>query len=161
MKNIDANLVAFAYRGYTNSQGVPTEAGLMLDGIAILDFVKNMQAIDSTKVFVHGRSLGGAVAVSTLEITRHEIAGAILENTFTSIPQMVDNLFPMVAFLKMIVLRNFWPTIDRIGSLKMPLLFVKAINDELVPSTMMNQLYASAVACKHKKMVKSNYYQIV
>ena len=86
----------------------------------------NRDDIDTTKVFIHGRSLGGAVAIATLAHTSHEIAGAIIENTFTSIPEMVDHMFSMVAFLKGPVLRNYWKSIDHIPDIKIPLLFVKA-----------------------------------
>ncbi len=38
MKKVEVNLVVFAYRGYSNSTGSPTEEGLKLDALAILDF---------------------------------------------------------------------------------------------------------------------------
>lgn len=143
VKNTDYNIVCVAYRGYSGSEGVPTEKGLKLDGIAILDYVMNMKQIDTSKVIVFGRSLGGAVAINTLSHTRHTVAGAIIENTFTSIPDMVDVLFPPVAFLKMIVLRNFWYSDQEIKRVKAPMLFIKAVNDELIPATQMNQLYSN------------------
>jgi len=46
------------------------------------------------------------------------IKGMILENTFTSIGDMVDKLMPMVAIFKSIVQKVFFPTIDRIHQIK-------------------------------------------
>jgi hypothetical protein len=46
-----------------------------------------------------------------------QVAGVILENTFTSISAMVDILFSKVSFLKNIVLKNHWNSIDRIDKI--------------------------------------------
>jgi dienelactone hydrolase len=51
-----------AYRGYSDSTGVPTERGLMNDGEAIVKHILEREDIDRSKIFLHGRSLGGAVA---------------------------------------------------------------------------------------------------
>jgi hypothetical protein len=48
-------------------------------------------------VFVYGISLGGAVAAQLAVSKSNSIKGLILENTFTSIGDMVDKLMPMVA----------------------------------------------------------------
>lgn len=37
MHRLKVNVVLVAYRGYSDSEGVPTEKGLMLDGEAIVD----------------------------------------------------------------------------------------------------------------------------
>ena len=37
MHRLKINIVLVAYRGYSDSEGVPTEKGLMLDGEAIVD----------------------------------------------------------------------------------------------------------------------------
>jgi fermentation-respiration switch protein FrsA (DUF1100 family) len=66
------NVVLIAYRGYSDSSGEPTEAGLQLDGESIVNHTLMRNDIDPTKVFVHGRSLGGAVAayVMTKQLAR-------------------------------------------------------------------------------------------
>jgi len=51
-----------------------------------------------------GRSLGGAVATQLgMKDEAANIKGVILENTFTSIGDMVDKLMPMVAIFKALV----------------------------------------------------------
>ena len=94
VKQLNMNIVILAYRGYGNSQGVPSEEGLYLDAEATLDFVLSHEQIDHTRVFVFGRSLGGAVAANLANKHMNRIRGLILENTFTSIPCMVDHIFP-------------------------------------------------------------------
>jgi pimeloyl-ACP methyl ester carboxylesterase len=88
--HLDANVLIFDYRGYGNSDDVPiNEEGLKLDGAAVMRYIDNREDIDRSKIFLFGRSLGGAVAVHTATAFSHAIAGIILENTFTSISDMV------------------------------------------------------------------------
>lgn len=64
---------------------------------------------------MHGRSLGGAVALYALnEMKEHKVRGLILENTFTSISDVVDNIFPFLSLFKNMILRINWRSIDRI-----------------------------------------------
>jgi len=56
-------MLLVAYRGYSNSEGEPTEKGIMADSRAILRYIFNRSDIDTSRVFLHGRSLGGAVAI--------------------------------------------------------------------------------------------------
>jgi pimeloyl-ACP methyl ester carboxylesterase len=51
------------YRGYGHSDGTPDEAGLGLDAEAILNFALEHEEINNEKIFVFGRSLGGAVSI--------------------------------------------------------------------------------------------------
>ena len=67
-------------------------------------------------------------------VTESEAEALILENTFTSIGDMVDKLMPMVAFFKKFIQRIFYPTIDRIGKVNTPILFIRGIKDEIVPA---------------------------
>ncbi len=59
--------------------------------------------------------------------------GVILENTFTSIPDMVDNLFYVVGYFKFLILKIKWDTKQIVQSLQLPMLFVTGDQDELVP----------------------------
>ena len=58
-----------SYRGLSDSEGIPTERGLQSDSEAILDWAiayKNRKLVEenmSLKIFLLGRSLGGAVAL--------------------------------------------------------------------------------------------------
>ena len=66
---LGVDILAFAYRGFTDSTGNPTEAGLKEDAQAILTYVKDDLAslyTDKGGIFLLGRSLGGAVAADAL-----------------------------------------------------------------------------------------------
>lgn len=43
---LEVNIVAFAYRGYSRSEGTPDEPGLIMDAEAMIDFCKSESRID-------------------------------------------------------------------------------------------------------------------
>ena len=79
---------------------MPTEHGLKLDAEATLNYISNRHDIDQNKIYVFGRSLGGAVAIQACLNTEFNIQGLIVENTFSSISDMVDLLFPLLSVFK-------------------------------------------------------------
>ena len=76
----------------------------------------------------------------------------VLENTFLSIPAMVDVLLPLVKYFKSLILRIGWRNDERIKKVTQPLLFISGLADELVPPSHMMQLRRLAV--------KSRYAQV-
>jgi fermentation-respiration switch protein FrsA (DUF1100 family) len=73
---VGCNFLLVAYRGYSLSEGFPSEAGIKQDGLAILDYISTRtDVIDQDNVFVHGRSLGGAVAVHALASANFKVRG--------------------------------------------------------------------------------------
>lgn len=144
------NVVIVGYRGYGHSEGSPTEAGLELDAEAMFKFCQDCSEIDNNKIFVLGRSLGGAVAIQTAEKYQTKIKGIILENTFSSIDDLVDVIFPFLKLVKPYVLRMHWPSIERITRVEIPILFIIGQKDELVPATQGQRLYEAATKCRFK-----------
>eukprot|EP01083_Nonionella_stella_P081876 225781_1 len=62
-RELHCNIIMVDYRGYGNSEGVPTEKGLSYDAESILAHLLERNDINLNKVFLFGRSLGGAVAI--------------------------------------------------------------------------------------------------
>ena len=63
---LKANVLFFDYRGYGFSEGVPTQDGLIRDARAALRWLWKRAhdgKINGSKIFIAGRSLGGAVAL--------------------------------------------------------------------------------------------------
>jgi hypothetical protein len=106
--------------------------------------------INTNEVFVLGRSLGGAVAIYVINQLKPNIRGLILENTFTSMSDLIDKIFPFLKLIKNFLLKNHWPTKDRISFLKIPILFFMSAKDELIPIEQMQELYAKADNAKFK-----------
>ena len=153
------NCVIFGYRGYGKSEGTPSEEGLMQDGLAMSKFVfEDKEAdkyIDKEQVFLFGRSLGGAVAAKVALDMSFPFKGIIIENTFTTLADLVDVMFPFLKYFKKYLLRAKFETINIIGKIKRPILFCRSGNDELIPKIQMDTLYHSAKGALFKK-----YYTI-
>lgn len=90
---LKTNIIMVSYRGYGNSTGTPSEEGLICDAEAVLDHVLSLN-VDKRRIFIMGRSLGGAVCAGLASKRSEDICGVILENTFTCIGDMVDKLSP-------------------------------------------------------------------
>ena len=65
-KMLGIDILAMAYRGYSDSTGEPSEQSLKQDAHAIMKYVSDNFArfyVDNGGIFILGRALGGAVAV--------------------------------------------------------------------------------------------------
>lgn len=158
IRRLEVNILMVEYRGYgrSDSSVSPSEAGIKLDGQAALRFIQNHPKIDPTNIFIFGRSLGGAAAFATAHYAQkkdnndiiHPLKGVIVENTFTSIADMVDALMPLVAKVKNLVLAIGWNSLEIVPSLECPILYLAGSDDEIVPHSHMLTL--------HKNTVKSS-----
>lgn len=145
-QQLDANIWLIEYRGFGDSQGHPDEMGLKLDAEAVINYAQKPHAhINPKRIYVFGRSLGGAVAFHLGSYAQKQglpLAGMVVENTFTSIAGMVDVLLPYIAPLKGLVLRIGWNSLQIAPTLKnLPTLYLAGARDELVPHAHMQQLY--------------------
>jgi len=147
---LKANILMVEYRGYGDSDTVaPSEPGLKKDAEASLRFLSSHPQIDPTRIFLFGRSLGGAVAIHLAKYAQQQqrlgtmqpLAGIIVENTFLSISKMVDHLMPYLSPFKFLVLRINWDSSKLVSSIHTPILYLSGASDELVPPFHMEQLY--------------------
>eukprot|EP00002_Diphylleia_rotans_P027537 TRINITY_DN5524_c0_g1_i1.p1 TRINITY_DN5524_c0_g1~~TRINITY_DN5524_c0_g1_i1.p1 ORF type:complete len:219 (+),score=25.26 TRINITY_DN5524_c0_g1_i1:228-884(+) len=129
-----------SYRGYGLSEGSPSESGLKLDGEAALDYLLSRSDVDRNKIVSYGLSLGGAVTLHLAATRPQHIRAAIVENTFTSIPDMIDVVMPFLKFAKLLC-TNQWQSLECAKKVKIPMLFISGQKDELVPREMMETLY--------------------
>lgn len=159
---LDVNVLAFAYRGYSESEGEPNEVGMKEDSLDIMRYCKNNfdeLVAENGHLYLLGRSLGGAVATyvaSHPETPKDLFTGLILENTFTSIPDMLEeNLKEPFNTIAQKLLTIGWRTIDLVPDLKLPVLFITGSNDELVPAYMTSELHKATTNAvfKHKYVV--------
>ena len=90
-ENTGCNVLMLEYRGYGMSTGVPNEEGLMIDAQTGLDWIRSSKETKGNKIIVYGQSLGGAVGIQLVESNQQagDIAGLVLENTFTSIRKLI------------------------------------------------------------------------
>ncbi|KAI7343836.1 alpha/beta-hydrolase [Hortaea werneckii] len=58
----NTHILTVDYRGFGHSTGSPTEQGLVIDGIALVEWVLNVAKIPPERIVIVGQSLGTAVA---------------------------------------------------------------------------------------------------
>jgi pimeloyl-ACP methyl ester carboxylesterase len=128
-RKVGWNTLILDYRGYGRSSGSPTEEGTYLDARAAYLHLVEDRGIDPSRIVVVGRSLGGGVATWLAE--HHPVGGLVLENTFTSIADIVAKSFPLPGISRFV--RLGYPSLSRMARLDVPLLVVHGAGDELVP----------------------------
>ncbi|EME26448.1 hydrolase [Galdieria sulphuraria] len=149
---VACNVLMVSYRGYGDSEGRPSEKGIQRDAAAAFRFIRSCELIDPRQLFVFGRSIGGAVAISLAQRFQREIKGVVVENTFTSIDDMIDYVLPALRWCKFLN-RNKWNSAASVSSLTCPILFLSGLRDELVPPKLMQQLYDLATHSVYRQMV--------
>ncbi len=150
-----ANVVAVEYRGFGLSEGSPSEELLRSDAVQVLDWLARRDDLDQSRLFVLGRSIGGAVALHLAQERPGVLAGLMLENTFTCIADLIDVLMPKLSYFKFL-LRNPWRNVDVVPHLKLPCLFISSGKDELIPKGMMPRLQSLYGA--NKDLVESIHF---
>ncbi len=85
-------VLAFDYRGYGRSEGSPNEAGILGDGRAARTWLAKRVGIPESDIVLMGESLGGAVAA--LLAAETPARGLVLENTFSSAPDVAAYHYP-------------------------------------------------------------------
>ena len=142
------DVVLVDYRGYGQSEGSPSEAGLYADGRAVYQAALD-RGFAPEQVVLLGRSLGSAVA---LDVAVHvPTAGVVLETPFLSVPAVARVHYPL---LPPFLIRTRYDNAAKIGRLRGPILIVQAERDEVVPPTQARQLFDLAPEPKQFYVVR-------
>jgi len=84
------SVFTFDYRGYGESEGSPSRAGVLADGVAAIDHVRGRRDVDPDKLIVFGQSLGGAVAIGALaRAGTRGVKALVVEGAFASYRETV------------------------------------------------------------------------
>jgi uncharacterized protein len=137
-------VLLFDYRGFGENPGTPTEAGLMADGRAALAHLLGRADVDGTRLVLFGESLGTAIAVQIAG--EHPPAALILRSPFVSMIELGRFHYPFLPVRWL--LRDRFASIDRVRSLRCPLLVVAGEGDRIVPVSQSRRLYEAAPSPK-------------
>lgn len=144
LRSLGLSLFAFDYRGYGESEGAPSETGLYRDSDAAYRYLRERLQVPPERIVVFGHSLGSAVAVEL--VTRVPAAGLILDGAPTSVVERAQEVFPY-APVRWIAASRF-ASIERVGSLTLPKLFLHAREDEVIPFQHGRRLFEAAASPK-------------
>lgn len=121
-------VLAISYRGYSGSEGSPTESGLMLDAESALKFVldQNYQLQD---LIFFGESLGSGIA--TQLAARFDPYAVILESPFSSAESVGQGTYWFVPVK--LLLRDKFESIKFAPKISAPVLIFHGTADKVVP----------------------------
>jgi alpha-beta hydrolase superfamily lysophospholipase len=138
------------YRGFGRSTpALPSERMACEDAHAAWQWLA--QRYPQARRYVYGHSLGGAIAVQ-LAADVDDVAGLMVEGTFTSIPELFGTLsfgwLPIAPLIK-----QRFDAGERVAELRAPLLVVHGSDDELIHPDLGRALYERATVPKRFVLV--------
>ena len=143
------SVFAWDYRGYGRSHGKPTEGNLLADARAAQLWLAQREGMRPEDIVLYGRSLGGAVSVGLA--AEHAVRGMVLERTFADMVDTAAYHFPWLPVKW--IMRNRFPSADRIAAYSGPLLMSHGTADRVVPIEMGKRLFDAATTPNKKFFV--------
>ncbi|XP_036980752.1 lysophosphatidylserine lipase ABHD12-like [Acanthopagrus latus] len=154
------------YRGFGDSTGEPTEAGLTTDALYLYKWVKARSG--NSLVVIWGHSLGTGVSTNAAVklIEQGEVFdGVILEGAFNSARQKIPGhafswyywKFPGCGYLfpePWAENKCVFPTEENLKKMKSPILFLHSEDDHLVPIQVAKQMHEVAASAQDAERVK-------
>lgn len=148
MLDLDTSVLLYNYRGYADSEGEPTVAGICMDGVAAFDYLVNDRHTDPHKIVAMGVSLGTGVACNVIKL-RHP-GGVILQSGYTSLKQAADERLSFLSWVPQFLYpQNALDNAAILREIKTPLLVVHGSLDQCFPLHHATDLYASASGPRH------------
>ena len=134
---VGVGVIMIAYRGYSGSDGQPSERANIADASAALDWLIAKQ-ISARPFVLYGESLGTGIAIalaaSASDTQRKHLGGLILDAPYTSIADVGALAFPMLPVHA--VMRDTYRSNDRAPRVTLPTLIVHGSEDAIVPVAM-------------------------
>ena len=143
------SVLIFDYRGYGQSTGVPSEAGLYEDAMAGYDYLIHQRRISPERLIIFGRSLGSGVAGEVA--VQRSAAGLIVEGSFPSIQAMADHHY--LGLPTRWILDVDFNLAEKVRLLDIPLLVIHGEQDSIVPLALGKHVFEAANEPKQWYMV--------
>jgi len=128
------DVLAYDYRGYGRSDGIPSEKGVYLDAEAAYEEAARRRL----PVIAFGESLGGAVSIELATVRPCAAVAAV--STWTRLQDVARRHYgPLAA-----IVGDRFDSLARIGTLSVPLLVAHGDADDIVPFALGERLFAAA-----------------
>lgn len=118
------DVIAFNYRGYGASTGIPSEQALFEDALKIYDTYAK-----GRKIILVGRSLGSGVA--TYLASQRVVDGLVLISPYDSILSLAKLKYPF--FPIDLLLKNKFETVEYLPLVKSKIAVMEVENDRVIP----------------------------
>ncbi len=143
---LGVDLVLVDHRGYGQSEGIPSAAGIEADGLAVFDHVAALPDVCGRPLLVHGQSLGSFIAGHVA--ARRPTAGAVLESSVTTTEDWARAATPGAArpFLKVRISEELRGrgNLANVRLIDEPLLLMVGAKDPTTPPPLSQALYAAS-----------------
>ena len=150
-KRLGVSVLAFDYRGYGRSSGSPSETGLYLDVRAAYRYLMEDLDQEARHVVLFGHSLGGAIAIdAALDCP---VAALVIQSTFTHLRDAAKSKLSGTPFHY--AARDEFRSVEKIGHLRMPKLFIHGDSDGVLPLEYSQRLFDAARQPKKLLVVPS------
>lgn len=123
------SVLIFDYRGFGRSEGTISEEGSYRDAEAAVRYLMEERDVPLQNMIYFGRSLGGAIAAHLA--MKVAPAALIIESTFTSVPDLAAQLYPLLPVRLMS--RFSYNAKKYLESVSCPVLIVHSVDDEIIP----------------------------
>lgn len=138
VQKLGVSVLIFDYPGFGRSEGKPSEAGCYTAGDAAYDWLS--ERVPPANIILYGKSLGGGVAVELARRRPHR--ALVLVKTFTSVPNLAQELYPFLPCHWMV--RNRFESINKITQCTRPVFVAHGDCDSLIPCSHGEKLFAAA-----------------
>lgn len=126
---------------------------MLADGEAALEWLAQRASVESGDVVLWGLSLGGAIAVHCA--AEFGARALILDRTFADMVKVAEGMFPWAPIRKL--MRNRFPSDQRITRYHGPLLVIHGPNDEIVPYESGRALFESCFSKDKRFLTLENF----
>ena len=150
---LGVNVLAVQYRGFGKSTGEPSEIGLYADAEASYNFLRTVKGVAPSKIVLYGHSMGSAIAVELAG--KVPAAGIALEGAFTSMVAVYGVHYRYIPWS--LLNSERFESIERISGVTIPKMFIHASDDEAVPISQGQELFAKAVEPKSFLEIKGGH----
>ncbi len=128
-----------AYRGYSGSEGNPSEAALIDDAVTAYDALRE-RGVRKEDIVLYGESLGTGVAIQLAG--RRKVAGLVLDAPYTSLPDVAQLAYPFVPVRPFMTER--FDSRRHIRKLDAPVLMMHGAEDQVIPISLGRELFSVA-----------------
>ena len=139
-RGLGLSVLIIDYRGYGQSGGKTTEKGIYHDADAAWRYLTEERGVPRSDIIIFGRSMGASAAARLA--TKRQPLALIVESSFTSIPDIAQEIYPWLPARWLSHLRH--ATRDYIEDVRCPVLVVHSRDDEIVPFHHGEAIFAAA-----------------
>lgn len=127
-------VLAVSYRGYGNSKGTPSEAGLYADARAALYYALQKLGKNACEIILYGESLGTGIATQIAKEMADQstpVGGLILEAPYTSVARRSQEMYPFLPAFYLV--KDKYHSIDKIDRVRCPVMIFHGEKDTVIP----------------------------